>query len=72
MGHDGAVQPFELRVTVLEQFQVVPEIRRELLELRPRLRELRLLASQALLDVRRARVELAQALLGERDELLKG
>jgi hypothetical protein len=68
---DGAVQPLELGVAVLQQLQVVPEICRELLELRPSLRQLRLLASQALLDVRRARVELVQALLGERHELLR-
>jgi hypothetical protein len=41
----GAVQPLQLRVAVLQQLQVVPEVRRQLLELLPGLRQLRLLAA---------------------------
>jgi hypothetical protein len=55
---DRAIKPRQLRITVLEKLQVVPKVSRELRELRARLRQLNLLASQTRLDVNRARVEL--------------
>ena len=70
VGHRRGVEALELGVAILEELEIVPEIQRELLELLLGLRELRLLAAKAVLDVASARVELAHALLGERDELL--
>ena len=70
VGHRRGVEALELGVAILEELEIVPEIHRELLELLLGLRELRLLAAKAVLDVASARVELAHALLGERDELL--
>ena len=67
---DGGVQSLQLRVPVLEELEVVPEILRELRELLLGLGELLLADRELLLDVLRALVDLVHALLGERDELL--